>query len=114
MKKTINDTWEEVREAIRAICKGFPETYWQKLDQENDYPQDFVNELTQSGYLSALIPEEYGGAGLPIKAASVILEEIHRCGANGAACHAQMYIMGSLLKHGSYELKKVSSRDCKR
>ncbi len=106
MKKTINDTWEEVREGIRAICKGFPETYWQKLDQENGYPQDFVNELTQSGYLSALIPEEYGGAGLPIKAASVILEEIHRCGANGAACHAQMYIMGSLLKHGSFELKK--------
>ena len=106
MKKIINDNWEEVKEGIRAICKGFPETYWQKLDQENNYPQDFVNELTKSGYLSALIPEEYGGAGLPLKAASVILEEIHRCGANGAACHAQMYIMGSLLKHGSNELKK--------
>ena len=106
MKKIINDNWEEVKDGIRAICKSFPETYWQKLDQENNYPQDFVNELTKSGYLSALIPEEYGGAGLPLKAASVILEEIHRCGANGAACHAQMYIMGSLLKHGSNELKK--------
>ena len=105
-KKNINENWEDVKEGVRAICKNFPESYWQKLDQKRSYPLEFVNALTKSGYLSVLIPTKYGGSGLPIRAASTILEEIHRCGANGAACHAQMYIMGSLLRHGSEKLKK--------
>ncbi len=102
----INKDWLDIKKGIEKICKNFPETYWQALDQKRAYPTDFVETLTKSGYLSILIPEKYGGAGLPLRAASIILEEIHRCGANGAACHAQMYIMGSLLKHGSEELKK--------
>ena len=102
----VNDNWEDIKDGVTAICKRFPETYWKSLDQNRYYPLDFVNALTNSGYLSILIPEKYGGAGLPIRAASVVLEEIHRCGANGAACHAQMYIMGSLLKHGDEELKE--------
>ena len=102
----VNDNWEDIKDGVKAICKRFPETYWKSLDQNRYYPLDFVNALTNSGYLSILIPEKYGGAGLPIRAASVVLEEIHRCGANGAACHAQMYIMGSLLKHGDEELKE--------
>ncbi|MBF96910.1 MAG: Cyclohex-1-ene-1-carbonyl-CoA dehydrogenase [Alphaproteobacteria bacterium MarineAlpha9_Bin4] len=104
--QNIDENWEDIREGIRAICKKFPESYWQKLDQSRSYPLDFVNTLTKSGYLSVLIPEKYGGAGLSIRAASVILEEIHWQGANGAACHAQMYIMGSLLKHGNSRLKE--------
>ena len=101
-----NDEWLDIKRGIETICKKFPESYWKTLDQKRAYPTNFVNTLTKSGYLSILIPEQYGGAGLPLRAASVILEEIHRCGANGAACHAQMYIMGSLLKHGSEKLKQ--------
>ena len=100
-----DEEWIEVKEGIRGICKGFPESYWQKLDQQRTYPQDFVNTLTDAGFLGALIPKKYGGSGLSLRAASVILEEIHRSGGNGAACHAQMYIMGSLLRHGDDELK---------
>ena len=102
----IDENWEDIKDGIKAICKKFPESYWQRLDQDRSYPLDFVNALTKSGYLGILIPEKFGGAGLPIRAASVILEEIHRYGANGAACHAQMYIMGSLLKHGDEKLKQ--------
>ncbi len=101
-----NGEWLDIKRGIETICKKFPESYWKTLDQKRAYPTNFVNTLTKSGYLSILIPEQYGGAGLPLRAASVILEEIHRCGANGAACHAQMYIMGSLLKHGSEKLKQ--------
>ena len=100
------DDWIDIKSGIEKICKKFSESYWQKLDKSRLYPTDFVNTLTRSGYLSILIPEKYGGAGLPLRAASVILEEIHKCGANGAACHAQMYIMGTILKHGSERLKK--------
>ena len=98
--------WKDLRDGVRAICKKFPETYWRDLDIKREYPSKFVKSLTVAGYLACLIPEKYGGSGLSIRAASVILEEIHRNGGNGAACHAQMYIMGSLLKYGSDILKE--------
>ncbi len=101
-----NTDWQDLREGIKSICKVYPEDYWRGLDRERKYPIAFVKSLTNAGYLGCLIPEKYGGSGLNIRAASVILEEIHRSGGNGAACHAQMYIMGSLLKHGSTELKE--------
>ena len=106
MKKNFNNDWNDIKRGIEAVCNKFPDSYWQNLDNSKSYPTEFVDTLTKSGYLNVLIPEKYGGAGLPLRAASVILEGIHRCGANGAACHAQMYIMGSLLKHGSEELKQ--------
>src|SRR5690606_6885770 len=84
----------------------FPGEYWQKLDREHAYPSEFVQALTQAGYLAALVPEEYGGAGLPLSGAAAILEEIQRAGGNGGACHAQMYIMGAILRHGSEEQKR--------
>lgn len=91
----------EIRDAVAKLCADFPGEYWRKLDREMAYPGEFVTALTQSGFLSALIPEAYGGAGLPLSAAAVIMEEIQRQGCNGAACHAQMYVMGTLLRHGS-------------
>ncbi len=94
-----------IREAVRALCADFPGEYWRRLDRERVYPQEFVAALTKAGYLAALIPEQYGGSGLPLSAAAVILEEIHASGCNGAACHAQMYTMGTLLRHGSAEQK---------
>ena len=96
----------EIREAVAKLCAGFPGEYWRKLDREMAYPTEFVAALTDSGFLSALIPEEYGGAGLPLSAAAVIMEEIQRQGCNGAACHAQMYVMGTVLRHGSPEQKR--------
>ncbi|WP_029032265.1 acyl-CoA dehydrogenase family protein [Salinarimonas rosea] len=90
-----------IREAVQKLCAGFPGPYWRALDREDRYPAEFVAALTDAGYLAALVPEEYGGAGLPLSAAAAILEEIHRSGGNGAACHAQMYVMGTLLRHGS-------------
>jgi acyl-CoA dehydrogenase len=92
---------EEIRESVRKLCLEFPGDYWRALDRESAYPTEFVKALTDAGYLAALIPEEYGGSGLPLSAAVAILEEIQRAGCNGAACHAQMYIMGALLRHGS-------------
>ncbi len=97
---------DEIRQAIRKICTDFPGTYWQDLDRARAYPTDFVNALTSSGWLAALIPEEYGGSGLTMEAATVILEEIHACGCNAAACHAQMYTMGTVMRHGSNEQKQ--------
>ncbi len=91
---------------MRKLCEGFPGEYWRRHDRERAYPKAFVDALTQAGYLAALIPEEYGGAGLPLSAAAAVLEEIHRAGCNGAACHAQMYIMGTVLRHGSEEQKR--------
>ena len=91
----------EIRDAVARLCADFPGEYWRRLDREMAYPTEFVTALTQSGFLSALIPETYGGAGLPLSAAAVIMEEIQRQGCNGAACHAQMYVMGTLLRHGS-------------
>lgn len=95
-----------IREAVRALCAEFPGEYWRKVDRERAYPGEFVQALTSAGYLAALIPEEYGGSGLTISAAAAILEEIHHSGCNGAACHAQMYTMGTVLRHGSAEQKQ--------
>jgi acyl-CoA dehydrogenase len=95
-----------IREAVRALCADFRGEYWRKLDRERGYPIEFVQALTKAGFLAALIPEEYGGSGLTMSAASAILEEIHAAGCNGAACHAQMYTMGTVLRHGSAEQKK--------
>jgi alkylation response protein AidB-like acyl-CoA dehydrogenase len=92
---------DDIRESVRRLCAEFPGPYWQALDRDRTYPKEFVAELTRQGWLSVLIPEEYGGAGLGIGAACAILEEIHRSGCNGGAAHAQMYVMGTLLKHGS-------------
>ena len=89
-----NDNWEDIKNGVNAICKKFPESYWQKLDQDRSYPSEFVKALTKAGFLGILIPEKYGGAGLPIRAASIILEEIHRSGANGAACHHKCILWG--------------------
>jgi acyl-CoA dehydrogenase len=91
----------EIRESIRAICAKYPGSYWRKLEDDDAYPEEFVAELTRSGFLASLIPEEYGGSGLPLRVGTVILEEIHAAGCNAGACHAQMYIMGTLLRHGS-------------
>ncbi len=96
----------ELRGAIRDLCQRFPGEYWRKSDRERSYPEAFVKALTEAGWLAALIPEEYGGSGLGITEASIILEEINRCGGNSGACHAQMYIMGTLLRHGSPEQKR--------
>jgi alkylation response protein AidB-like acyl-CoA dehydrogenase len=95
------DPHAEIRDEVKKLCAKFPGEYWRKLDAVRGYPTEFVQELTQSGYLGALIPEEYGGAGLPLAGAAAILETIHAEGCNGAACHAQMYIMGTILRHGS-------------
>lgn len=108
------DTWEDIRNGVKILCNNFPGEYWRRLDGAREYPEEFVKALTDAGYLACLIPEEYGGSGLPLQAACVILEEIQRSGGNGAACHAQMYIMGALLRHGSNEQKdkylpKISS-----
>ncbi len=97
---------EAIRAAVRDVCKDYPDAYWRELDQRQEYPEAFVRALTEAGWLAALIPEQYGGAGLGITEASIILEEINRSGANSAACHAQMYIMGALLKHGNEEQKQ--------
>lgn len=102
-----NESHSEIRESVRRLCAGFPGEYWRKLDAERAYPTEFVQALTDAGFLSVLIPEEYGGSGLGIDAASAILEEIHRSGCNGGACHAQMYTMGTVLRHGSEEQKRA-------
>jgi acyl-CoA dehydrogenase len=96
----------DIRAGVRALCARFPGEYWRKLDRERAYPTDFVRALTEAGYLGCLIPEAYGGSGLGIAAAAAILEEVHASGGNGAACHAQMYTMGTLLRHGSPEQKQ--------
>jgi acyl-CoA dehydrogenase len=90
-----------IRAAVRALCEKFPGEYWRRLDRERAYPGEFVAALTKAGFLAALIPEEYGGSGLTMRAAAAIMEEIHAAGGNGAACHAQMYTMGTVLRHGS-------------
>lgn len=97
---------EEVQRSVRELCGRYPDEYWRELDAERRYPEEFVRTLTESGWLGALIPEEYGGRGLGVTEAAIILEEINRSGANGGACHAQMYTMGTLLRHGSEEQKK--------
>src|SRR5213083_2458098 len=105
MTDTEQDEHSDIREAVAKLCAQFPGEYWRKLDREMAYPSAFVDALTEAGYLSVLIPEEYGGAGLKLSAAAAILEEIQRAGCNGGGCHAQMYTMGTLLRHGSEEQK---------
>jgi acyl-CoA dehydrogenase len=101
-----SNDFEEYRRAVRDLCKRFDSQYWQKVDEAPAYPEEFIHALTEAGWLAALIPTEYDGGGLGITEASVILEEINRSGANSGACHAQMYIMGTLLRHGSPEQKQ--------
>lgn len=98
--------WEDIREGVARICEQFPNAYWVKNDHEAAYPTEFVTALTQAGYLGALIPEEYGGSGLPISAACAVLETIHDSPCNAAACHAQMYTMGTVLRHGNEAQKQ--------
>ncbi|MGD8708983.1 MAG: acyl-CoA dehydrogenase family protein, partial [Ectothiorhodospiraceae bacterium] len=102
---TETDLIREIREGVSRLCGDFPNAYWRELDAERGYPEEFVRRLTADGYLGALIPEEYGGSGLGVRAAGVILEEVARSGGNPGACHAQMYTMGTVLRHGSDEQK---------
>ena len=101
-----HDAHADIRESVRRLCTEFPGPYWRERDRSQTYPTEFVKALTDAGFLSALIPEEYGGAGLGLGAAAAILEEVQRAGCNGAACHAQMYVMGTVLRHGSEEQKR--------
>ena len=100
------DPYDDIREAISKLCAQFPGSYWRALDREMAYPTEFVAALTQAGWLGALVPEEYGGSGLPLSAGAAILEEIHKSGGSAGACHAQMYTMGTLLRHGSEPQKR--------
>ena len=102
----VGETWPEIREAVRRLCSNYPGEYWRELDRNREYPETFVKALTDAGYLAVLIPEEYGGSGLPISAGSAVLEEVNASGCNAGACHAQMYIMGTLLRHGNDEQKQ--------
>ena len=97
---TSADRYQDIRDAVRALCAGFPDEYHRKVDEQRAYPEAFVDALTQAGWLAALIPQEYGGSGLGLTEASVIMEEINRSGGNSGACHGQMYNMGTLLRHG--------------
>ncbi|HEY5310713.1 MAG TPA: acyl-CoA dehydrogenase family protein, partial [Casimicrobiaceae bacterium] len=100
------DDYQELREAVRALCRNFDSAYWQKIDATRGYPDVFVDELTRAGWLAAMIPAEFGGSGLGLAEASVIMEEINLSGGNAGACHGQMYNMGTVLRHGSPEQKR--------
>jgi acyl-CoA dehydrogenase len=102
----MTDQHQDLRDAVRQLCARYPGEYWRELDARQAYPEEFVTALTNAGWLSVLIPTEYGGSGLGIREASVVLEEVNRSGGNSAVCHAQMYIMGTLLRHGSDEQKQ--------
>ena len=106
IEHTSSNNHHEIRDAIRALCAEFPDEYFRKIDEQRVYPEAFVNALTNAGWLAALIPQEYGGSGLGLTEASVIMEEINRCGGNSGACHGQMYNMGTLLRHGSQAQKE--------
>ena len=103
----LDEDHRELREPVRALCARYPGEYWREKDRERAYPEEFVQALTDAGFLAALIPERYGGSGLGIGAAGAILEEIHASGCNGGACHAQMYTMGTVLRHGSDAQKEA-------
>ena len=116
MIKTKPDQYQDIRDAVRALCAEFPDEYHRKIDQQRAYPETFVDALTKAGWLAALVPTEYGGSGLGLAEASVIMEEINRSGGNSGACHGQMYNMGTLLRHGSkaqkeFYLPKIASGD---
>ncbi|WP_298294729.1 acyl-CoA dehydrogenase family protein [uncultured Litoreibacter sp.] len=100
------ETYDDIRAAVAKLCSDYPGEYWRLLDREMAYPTEFVDALTKAGWLAALVPEEYGGAGLPLSAGAAVLEEIHKAGGNAGACHAQMYTMGTLLRHGSEDQKR--------
>ncbi|MEL6964914.1 MAG: acyl-CoA dehydrogenase family protein, partial [Pseudomonadota bacterium] len=106
MRSTINTNFEEIREAVRALCAAFPPEYHRNVDEQRGYPEAFVEALTKDGWMAALIPEDYGGSGLGLSEASVIMEEINRSGGNSGACHGQMYNMNTLLRHGSEAQKR--------
>jgi acyl-CoA dehydrogenase len=103
---SIDDDYQDIRDGVRALCAQFPDEYFRKIDEARGYPEAFVDALTKAGWLAALIPQEYGGSGLGLAEASVIMEEINRCGGNSGACHGQMYNMGTLVRHGSEAQKK--------
>lgn len=103
---THNEQFQDIRDGIRSLCAQFPDEYFRKIDEQRGYPEEFVKALTEAGWMAALIPQEYGGSGLSLTEASVIMEEINRCGGNSGACHGQMYNMGTLLRHGSVEQKQ--------
>jgi acyl-CoA dehydrogenase len=107
MQTTHSDQYQDIRDAIRDLCKQFPDEYFRKIDEARGYPEEFVTALTQAGWMAALIPQEYGGSGLGLTEASVIMEEINRSGGNSGACHGQLYNMGTLLRHGSAEQKNL-------
>src|ERR671939_156300 len=102
----LGEDYPELRQSVRRICEKYPGAYWRRLEDEQAYPTEFVKELTAAGFLASLIPEEYGGSGLPLRAPAVILEEINASGCTASQGHAQMYIMGTLLRHGSDEQKR--------
>ena len=106
MDFNLTEEQQQIRDEVRKVCREFPDTYWREIDKQRGYPDAFVKKLTELGWLAALIPEEYGGSGLGITEGSIILEEINRSGGSATACHAQMYTMGTLLRHGSAEQKK--------
>ncbi len=107
MIKTAPDAWQDMRDAVRALCAEFPDEYHRRIDEQRAYPEAFVDALTRAGWLAAMIPTEYGGSGLGLTQATVIMEEINRSGANSGACHGQMYNMGTLLRHGSKAQKEL-------
>ena len=100
------DAYQDIRDAVRDLCQQFPDEYHRKIDEQRAYPEAFVDALTKAGWMAALIPQEYGGSGLGLTEASVIMEEINRNGGNAGACHGQMYNMGTLLRHGSQQQKE--------
>ena len=104
--KNDTDQYQDIRDAVRALCAQFPDEYHRKVDEQRAYPEEFVDALTKAGWMAAMIPQEYGGSGLGLSEASVVMEEINRCGGNSGACHGQMYNMGTLLRHGSAEQKR--------
>lgn len=106
MSNTTNERYPEIRDAVRALCADYPDEYHRTIDEARGYPEAFVDALTKAGWLAAMIPQEFGGSGLGLAEASVIMEEINRCGGNAGACHGQMYNMGTLLRHGSDEQKR--------
>lgn len=106
MIQTTNESYQEIREGVRALCAEFPDEYHRKIDDERAYPEDFVEALTREGWMAALVPEQYGGSGLGLTEASVIMEEINRSGGNSGACHGQMYNMNTLVRHGSEEQRQ--------
>ncbi|MBX3551787.1 MAG: acyl-CoA/acyl-ACP dehydrogenase, partial [Pseudolabrys sp.] len=106
MQTIAGDQHQDIREAVRALCAEFPAEYHRKVDEQRGYPEEFVDALTKAGWMAALIPEEYGGSGLGLTEASIIMEEINRAGGNSGACHGQMYNMNTLIRHGSEEQRK--------